>query len=546
MGDQLQAPLPINLTSPVNGGDRVIESAERRLNELGYKQELRRTMTMTKVLGIAFSTVGLFTGISPLYGFSLSFVGPIGMVWGWLIVSFFTFFIALALSEICSSFPTTGSLYFWTAHLAGPRWGPFASWCCAWLELVGTIAGVAAQAYAGSQVLQNIILLATGTHKNGGYLAPPSVFLLMYVGLALIWAYLNTCTVDVVSYFGIASIWWQVIGGTLVVFYLPFVAPKTQPASFVFYDFQEFPNFGTVPSKAYGFILSFLVSQYALFGYDAAAHLTEETKGAETNGPIAILYSLGIISLLGWAVILALTFSIQDPQYLYDPNNETAGQFVPAQILFDAFNARYHSVAGAVIMLIIIWGTFFFCGLATATCATRIVYAFARDGGIPFSKTWRRLHKRTKVPANAVWLCTAIAILIAIPILKLSVVFTAMSSMCTIGWVGAYAVPLFARMVVAEEGFKRGPFHLGRASRWVCGVAFMWVCYTCSAFLLPTAYPIEWGNFNYAPVAVGLVMSLSMVWWFLDARKWFTGPLRNIAKEEAELHPTAILQLRSL
>lgn len=93
--------------------------------------------------------------------------------------------------------------------------------------------------------------------------------------------------------------------------YLPFVAPKTQPASFVFLHFQKFPNFATVPNKAYGIILSFLVTQYSLFGYDAAAHLTEETKRADINGPIAIIYSLGIVSILGWAVLLALTFSIQ-------------------------------------------------------------------------------------------------------------------------------------------------------------------------------------------------------------------------------------------
>lgn len=513
----------------------VIDSAERRLNELGYRQELRRTMTVTKVLGIAFSTVMLFGGIIPLYGFSLSFIGPVGVVWGWIIVSFFTFLVALALSEICSSFPTTGSLYFWTAHLSGARWGPFASWCCAWLELVGTIAGVGAQAYAGSQAMQNIVLLATGTHKGGGYFAPPWVCLVMYISLVLIWAFINTCKLEVVSYFGIASVWWQVTGGILFVFYLPFVARKTQPASFVFLGFKGFPNLATVPNKAYGFILSLLLAQYSLFGYDAAAHLTEETKGAEVNGPIAILYSLGIISVLGWAVILALTFSIQDPLYLYDPNNETAGLYVPAQILYDAFYGRYHSVKGAVILLIIIWGSFFFGGLATLTSGARIVYAFSRDGGIPLSKTWRKLQPQTRVPVNAVWLCSGIAILIALPILKLNVLFTAICSMCTIGWMGAYAVPLCARLVVPEGRFKRGPFHLGRASRWVSAVALMWVCYTCSVFLLPTGYPIEWGNFNYAPIAVGLVMAFSMLWWVLDARKWFTGPIPNIrrVKEEA-------------
>ncbi|PNX57535.1 amino-acid permease BAT1-like protein, partial [Trifolium pratense] len=127
-----------------------------------------------------------------------------------------------------------------------------------------------------------------------------------------------------------------------------------------------------ISSKPYAVILSFLVSQYSLYGYDAAAHLTEETKGADKNGPKAILGSIGIISVFGWAYILALTFSIQDFAYLYDPNNETAGAFVPAQILYDAFHGRYHNSAGAIVLLFIIWGSFFFGGLSITTSAARV------------------------------------------------------------------------------------------------------------------------------------------------------------------------------
>eukprot|EP00250_Pteridium_aquilinum_P012571 c20807_g1_i6 orf=361-1392(+) len=320
----------------------------------------------------------------------------------------------------------------------------------------------------------------------------------------------------------------QVIGGLLFVIYLPLVAPKTQTASFVFLDFQEFPNFAAVPTKAYGVILSFLISQYSLFGYDAAAHLTEETKRADINGPIAILYSLGMVSILGWAVILTLTFSIQDPDYLYNPNNETAGKFIPAQILYDAFHGRYHNGLGAVLMLINIWGSFFFGGLSTTTSAARIVYALARDGGLPYSEKWRKLHPKRRVPANAVWLCACISIVMGLPILKLKVLFTAMSSICTIGWVGSHAVALLARARVPSEDFKPGRFNLGKAGRGVCWVAFAWVCYTCAVFLLPTQYPLEWATFNYAPIAVFLVMAFSLLWWALDARHWFKGPLPNI------------------
>ncbi|XP_022768117.1 amino-acid permease BAT1 homolog isoform X2 [Durio zibethinus] len=504
-----------------------MDSGEKRLNELGYKQELRREMTLFKTLAITFSSMAVFTG-TPLYGPSLKYAGPASMIWGWVVTTFFTWFIGIAMAEICSSFPTTGSLYFWAAHLAGPKWGPFASWCCVWLEAIGLISGIGAQAYSGSQALQIIILLSTGTNKGGGYFASRSVFLCMYMCLTIIWAVLNTFALRVIAILDIISIWWQVIGGLVVIVMLPLVARPTQPVSYVFTHFETSPDSTGIASKPYAVILSVLLSNYCLYGYDTAAHLTEETKGADRTGPIAILSSIGIISVFGWAYNLALTFSIKDPNYLYDVNNETAGALVPAQIIYDAFHGRFQNSAGAVVFLCIIWGSFFFCGLSVTTSAARVVYALSRDRGIPFSQIWRKVHPKRKVPTNAVWLCAAISIILGLPILKLDVVFTAIISISTIGWVGSYAVPIFARLVMDEKNFKPGPFYLGRSSRPVCLVAFLWICYTCSAFLLPTLYPIQWRTFNYAPIALGIVLALVMLWWILDARKWFNGPVRNI------------------
>ncbi|KAK2967885.1 hypothetical protein RJ640_012365 [Escallonia rubra] len=546
-----------------------IDSGEKRLNELGYKQELRREMcvasvqvceqldhqpyvfagylqTLFKTLAITFSSMAVFTG-TPLYGQSLLYAGPASLIWGWVVVTFFTWFVGIAMAEICSSFPTTGSLYFWAAHLAGPVWGPFASWCCAWLETIGLISGISAQihsltktlptnwkAYSGSQALQIIILLSTGTNKRGGYLAPKSIFLCIYMALILIWAILNSFALKVIAYLNILSIWWQILGGMVVIIMLPLVATSTQPASYVFTHF-EIPESTGISSKPYAVIMSVLLSNYCLYGYDTAAHLTEETKGADKAGPIAILSSIGIITVFGWAYNLALTFSIRDPSYLYDENNETAGSLVPAQIIYDAFYGRYQNSTGAVVFLCIIWGSFFFCGLSVTTSAARVVYALSRDNGIPFSPIWRRLHPKHKVPINAVWLCAAIAVILGLPILKLNVIFNAIISISTIGWVGGYAIPIFARLIMAEEDFKPGPFYLGKARRPICLVAFLWICYTCAAFLLPTLYPITWGTFNYAPVALGAALTLIMLWWVFDARKWFTGPVRNIDNQNGHV-----------
>lgn len=117
----------------------------------------------------------------------------------------------------------------------------------------------------------------------------------------------------------------QVVGGSVIVIMLPLVALTTQPASYVFSHFETAPESTGISNNVYAAILSLLVSQYSLYGYDAAAHLTEETKGADKNGPIAILSSIGIISVFGWAYILALTFSIQvplSPESIYEPKEK--------------------------------------------------------------------------------------------------------------------------------------------------------------------------------------------------------------------------------
>ncbi len=161
------------------------------------------------------------------------------------------------------------------------------------------------------------------------------------------------------------------------------------------------------------------------------------------------------------------------------------------------------------------------------------VYALSRVGGTPFSKVLRKVHPKLKVPVNAVWICAAFAILLGFPILRISVVFTAISSICTIGWVGSYAVPIFFRMIITKDKFHPGPFYLGNVgSRWVCAIAFLWICYTCSMFLLPTEYPITFSTFNYAPIALAIVLGAIMSWWAIDARHWFHGPVREISMGE--------------
>ncbi|TKY50897.1 Amino-acid permease BAT1-like [Spatholobus suberectus] len=117
--------LPSNV---VANGYAPLDSGHARLRELGYKQELKRDLSVISNFAFSFSVISVLTGVTTLYNTGLNYGGPVSFVYGWFIASAFTMIVALSMAEICSSYPTSGGLYYWSAKLAGPGWAPFASW----------------------------------------------------------------------------------------------------------------------------------------------------------------------------------------------------------------------------------------------------------------------------------------------------------------------------------------------------------------------------------------------------------------------------------
>src|SRR6202011_716468 len=91
---------------------------EERLHELGYAQELRRKMSGFSNFAVSFTIISVLSGCLTLYGFGMNTGGPSMIVWGWLGVGIMTTMVGLAMAEVCSSYPTAGGLYYWSAKLA--------------------------------------------------------------------------------------------------------------------------------------------------------------------------------------------------------------------------------------------------------------------------------------------------------------------------------------------------------------------------------------------------------------------------------------------
>ncbi|WP_067829327.1 amino acid permease [Actinomadura kijaniata] len=473
---------------------------EKRLHELGYAQELRRSMSGFSNFAVSFTIISVLSGCLTSYTIGLNGGGPVVITWGWLFVGVMTLTVALAMAEVCSSYPTAGGLYYWAAKLA-QRNGAAWSWFTGWFNFVGQVAVTAAIVYGSAAFLNPLLDAQFGYSVTLGH-----TFLLFTVILA-VHALLNQFGVKLVAVLGDISVWWHVAGVAVVVGVLVVKPAKHQSPGFVF---GEFVNGTGWQYGWYAALIGLLLSQYTMTGYDASAHMTEETRDAARSGPRGIVNSVLVSVIAGWVLLVGVTFAIQD--------YGAAAKDGPAQIFLSAAG----ETTGKLLILVSFVAQFF-CGMASVTANSRMIYAFSRDGALPFSRFWHSINKRTRTPTNAIWLAAGGAWLLALPAVWNKTAYLAVTSVAVVGLYIAYVIPTFLRLRQGDA-FRRGPWHLGRWSRPVGIVAVAWVAFISVLFMLPPASPITRDTFNYSPVAVLVVLGGAGLWWLLSARRWFTGP----------------------
>ncbi|SEM24321.1 amino acid permease [Streptacidiphilus jiangxiensis] len=493
---------------------------EQRLHELGYAQELDRTMSGFSNFAVSFTIISILSGCLTLYGTGMTTGGPAVLVWGWPIVGLMTLLVGLAMAEVCSSYPTAGGLYYWAAKLS-PNNGPVYSWFTGWFNFLGQVAVTAGIDFGAAQFITALAAL------QGWYRATPGNTVITFGVILLVHGALNTFGVKLVALLNNVSVWWHIIGVVVIVGALAIVPSKHQSARFVF---GHFVNGTGWSSSLYVAALGLLLAQYTFTGYDASAHMTEETKDAARSGPKGIVMSILVSLVAGWVLLIGITFAIQN----YKGELATNTNEPPAQIFMDAVG-----LTGGKLLLLVVIGAQLFCGMSSVTANSRMIYAFSRDGAIPGSALWHRINPRTKTPTNGVWLAAVGAFVLGLPYLWNVTAYTAVTSIAVIGLYIAYVIPTFLRVRLGGS-FVRGPWHLGRWSRPVGVAAVAWVAVITLLFMLPTTSPVTWASFNYAPIAVLVVLGFAGGWWALSARHWFTGPkvqgtVEELAAVEREL-----------
>jgi amino acid transporter len=509
----------------------ILDADEQRLAEMGYKQELNRSWSGFSNFAISFSIISILAGCFTTFGVGWNNGGPMAIAWGWPIVSIFILIIGLCMSELVSAFPTSGGIYWWASKLGGPKAGYYTGW----LNLIGLLAIDASVAY-GCATFFDLTLDVYSDSWAANY-SLTRTFIIFVIVLFLV-ALVNIFSSRLLALLNNISVWWHVAGASIVVAILLFAPSHHASMSSVFTHTVNNTGFFGGHSGGIAFFLgvlplSVILTQYTITGYDASAHLSEETHSAANSAAKGIWRSIFYSAIGGWILLLAFLFAVQDEAGV------TAGGGAVAVIFSQALTTNW----AALILFISTIGQFF-CTVACMTSTTRMLFAFSRDGAVPGSRYWSKLNKN-RVPVYGVVASAIIAVLLTAPALvKVDIngapVPVAFFAVVTIGVVGlyvAFAIPIFLRWR-AGSNFTPGAWTLGKRYKWMCVVAVAEIAITSIIALLPTStlgapwYPgFGWSSMkyvNYTPLVLGFALLALWVGWHLSAKKWFTGPKMTI------------------
>src|SRR6476660_1250590 len=381
---------------------------EQRLAELGYKQELDRGWTRFTNFAISFSIISVLAGCFTVFYVGWNNGGPIVISIGWPVIALISLAVAVSMSELASAFPTAGGPYWWAHRLGGAGW----SWFTGWFNVIGLIGIVASVDYVLAFFMSQLFGLWGWDWGFVNWADKQHIIqeiFWLYAVLLVLHAMINIFSHRLISLFTSISVWWHVLGAAIILGILIFVPDHHQSANFVFTQKINNSGFagGAISGGTYWFLVlpvGFLLTMYTITGYDASAHVAEETVGAEQASAKGIWQSVAISAVIGWFLLLAFLFAATHVGAVNAGFGSSIAVFTSADMS--------QNWAEAIVAIACVGQ--FFCGMACLTSCSRTFFAFSRDRAVPGHPLWARVSGRG-VPVMPVLGSAVLAFVIVLP-----------------------------------------------------------------------------------------------------------------------------------
>lgn len=422
------------------------------LHSMGYAQELQRSMSKFSNFAISFSIICILSGGINSFAQAISSVGGAGAGIGWIVGCLLSGMFALAMAQIASAFPTAGGLYHWASILGNRFWG----WLTAWLNLLGLITVLGAinigTAYFFAGTFGGFVGFTGTDIQVVTFVAVITIAqaLFNHMGIKV-----TTMLTDVSGYLIFATT------AVLVVSCLVFAPAIDISRLWTFTNYSGDAGGGVFPQSdniGYLFLLCLLLPVYTITGYDASAHTSEETMSAATAVPRGIVTAVFWSSIVGWIMICAITLAIPD---MAVAAGQGWGMFFGTMDAILPAGVKFLLYAGIFIAQLL-------CGLATVTSASRMLFAFARDDGMPIgSKTLSSVSPKFRTPVAAIWTATLLCILYVVLAMSIKVggtsIYVIVVNSTLVFLFLSFTIPLVAAMLAygGPKWPKAGPWNIG-------------------------------------------------------------------------------------
>lgn len=199
------------------------------------------------------------------------------------------------------------------------------------------------------------------------------------------------------------------------------------------------------------------------------------------------------------------------------------------------------NTAMAILAVTVVCG--FSMGQGCMLAASRVTYAYARDNCFPLSRYWKRVNSQTQTPVNAVVFNTVLGILMCLLMLAGEVAIGALFSVGGIAQFFAFAIPITIRVFFVGDRFRKGPWHLGPFGPYIGGIGVSFVFFMVPILCLPsvTGNHLPPSLMNWTCLVWGAPMLAVTVWWFIDAHRWFAGPVVNVEHAIHTIEPGPVI-----
>jgi amino acid transporter len=478
------------------------------LHGMGYAQELSRSMSKFSNFAISFSIICILSGGINSFAQAISSVGGAGAGIGWIVGCALSGMFALAMAQIASAFPTAGGLYHWGSILGGRFWG----WLTAWLNLLGLITVL------GAINIGTAYFFAGTFGGMFGFTGTDGQVVTFVAVITIIQAIFNHIGIKATTF--LTDISGYVIFATtavLVVACLYFAPAIDMSRLWTFHNFSGEAGGNVFPqsdSMGYLFLLCLLLPVYTITGYDASAHTSEETKNAAVSVPKGIVTAVFWSSIVGWVMICAITLAIPDLAV-------AAGQG------WGMFFATMDAILPAGLKTLLYFFIFIaqlLCGLATVTSASRMLFAFSRDDGMPFgSKALATVSPKYRTPVNAIWTATVLCILYVVLAMSIKVgetsIYVIVVNSTLVFLFLSFTIPLVAGFFTygTAKWPNPGPWAMsGGVYKLVTALSVVGMAVILFIAVAPPNERVLW-------VVLGFI-ALALVFWVLVENRRFEGP----------------------